>query len=443
MSNQLTTQGFSGATIVVLLSVAALAFLSVSVVEQRLEPHKKHALNDQRLDETKLSLEVLRQRRDEVQATLDSSTKPRTEIWTRFSDGEVDRYRLAALAERYELDRRIAELRIREGRLQKIVETQSTSWADRLADAALSDGTYTHAIYNAGSLSAILLGYLALAAAAVALLGLFTDITLNDLADFLRKTIGAAGAGALVAALAGATVVAAAAGVLPDVTPPSETGPPRPVDSPGAATDTPRGASSNPTVSILSPVDVTVLGPSTSFEVIAPTIDVGEVVRALRDIGQIKPQILVQSDPELAVALKALRRDVVTTVDQRVTQINSEVKNNVALIEHQTEMLQQNLNVVAQAQVDLRTTLHGDLQKLLVAMTNAGDSSRALEPLVRAAAANAGCEVEWERSLQQRNGVRRLGDLLAGFRKLPCKPDPKVPLALPATTLATGGVDVR
>jgi hypothetical protein len=434
--------------VIVLLTVAVVALVTVSTFEQWLKPHARHALTRDRLEDAQQALDVMRQRLRDVRATL-SDTNPRTAVWINFSDAEIARYRQLAIAERNDLERRSLELSLRETRLKDTVAKQSRSWADPLADDSMTDGTFAHTIYNVGSLALILLGYLSLGTAIVVVLGSFVGITLASVGGFLERLVSSSRAGALVAGLAGGTVLAAGTGLLPDVTAPSDAGPLQPGDPPR---DGPRDPASNPSrssftyspsytwsatpVSVLTPVDVTVLGPPSTIDVNTPAVDTREIVEALRAIARIKPEIVVQQDPELTTALARLREDVTTIIQLNDTRFIADITTRTDVIQTNTRDIRTNLEQITN-RLDVMKTLHSDNEKLLAALEADTSSSNKLQPLVRAAAANTGCEVEWERSLQQRNGFKRFGHLLVGVRKAPCKPDVAVPLNVAELSVTT------
>lgn len=477
------------------LAVAALSLLAVGTFELVLQPHRQHVQAGAALREVIDSLRVSIDRRDDLAADLRltwdhdvtgsnaasqaSPTNGEAPFPYTLTRNEKDGYRRAAVAELYDLHLRMASM-IRRGNQLVVDLDGSTSaasagynqicsqlthdrvWGKRIAcgsavstsssalswmwsgvinakervlDSAVTPGSYVQTVYHVGSLFGILLAFLAIAIAALAMVGTVLGIGfVESIQEFVMKAVptalpslapfaaGVLGASVLTAGLGGASViavdkffvepgshrqavVAAGEAVAPPGTPTAK------VSTQGAPADLALGKSqqTNPTWN--------------SIDVRPETALLTAIAAGIDRIAARPPAatVVVPPDPALAIAVARVASAIDSLAEQereglaRAADL-SETITGVATAIDRGAQSQHALALAVRRSTDATVQAVG---KVSAATHQVRHTVEKLVPI----AADTACQLRWQKSLNARNGFTRAWHAMSGYDHDPCAPE--------------------
>jgi hypothetical protein len=387
---------------------------------------------------------------------------------------EVDRYRRAAVAELYEIHLRIASLirrgnelietldrapglttkafralcletklvaarevqcsalqRIGSGTLSQLRET-----ADTVFDAAVMSGTYSQTVYHVGSLGLILVGYLAIGSVLVSGLGAVFGASMATLRELLVKWIpsGGASVGALVAGVVGAGAVAASVGAATvagfdgsffGANSASTRGVPAAINTPAPDSATkPNSNNSAGETNNYNAGDTFTTRYFNAGQDAGWTADpaVAKIAVALQALSAKEPVVVrvpSTADPALLNVISGAGKAVGDSIlasdrdnDRRMSALSQgviDVTESLKRILREQQMMRE---VVQAGTADAKTAVDA----VATATIKVNDTATKLLPIAR----DTSCQVEWQRSLNARNGLQRVWHAVGGYRANPC-----------------------
>jgi hypothetical protein len=439
--------------------VAALVI--VAILEQWLEPYSRNTRARAELEQVNEDLRLSLTRRDDLETDLNGTWEPKRKDGAPLGflrDRELEGYRRAAAAERYDLNLRIASLlqrgfdRVRRlgnaasddvsrfaglcktarglGPNEACVSDDGTTVPDQRApgasaagvfrrwlDSTVSEGTYARTVHHVGSMALILLGYLGLGVALFAGAGKVLHESFRVIADVIGPWIttgkaavfaGMLGAGALAAGM-GAT----AAFALEDSSFPQDRQRERQGgdgDRRVVGTDLDVGSTSSTVGSSWRYPALVYFDDENARATSEATVAIAAAFREL-NARLAALNVSVTSDRDLRRSLDEVSRTLAekwTTFDhnseKRVTKLREGLDGIGEVLRRLPEA---NAGGVSVSNTAWNVTLDSALE---------GEGGRQLSKIVE----NTACEVTWEKALQQRNGFVRFWHLFRGYPASPC-----------------------
>lgn len=410
-------------------------------------------------------------------ASASSQNESKSSFPYKMTSTEQDRYRRAAVAELYDIHLRMASLvrrgnelvetldklpgattneyvglceKVRQVSVRSIACQSLTAPGDgplryvgyltdntthKLFDAAVTPGTYAQTVYHVGSLGLILLGYLAIGSAILSVVGAIVGISIGTVREFIIRLLPATGAsiGTVVAGVVGAGAIAAgvSAATVAGIERSSFDGGSAGgqevlIESCPRATCCHKEPTNERTETLTNIYNTYGDRLTTEFRVQEPDaaetvgLAISRLADAVKTIGERTPVIVhVPAAPDARVVTAI--NNAATAVSDSIRASSGAADRHLAELSEQMIAVGDALNKVKELQQATRdaTLATTSAVKTVAETTERVDSNTTkLSPVVT----HTSCQVEWQRSLQQRNGFQRLWHVFAGNRTDPCDP---------------------
>jgi hypothetical protein len=302
--------------------------------------------------------------------------------------------------------------------------------ADRLFDAAVTAGSYSQTVYRIGALGLILLGYVAIGTAFLSGVGAFIDIPGGSIWDIVSKlsSSSAAAAGTVVAGVVGASALAAgvsAATFAKTDSPGGDEGIRREILTLSCASGSCEGGS---TTGRRDPLAITVnkSGDINFEEQPVFRLEASEsLLQALSTLTGAVTTLVVRTpsathDPELVRAIGEAAASINKRVDASATVLDKGL-GDLSTAVHEVHSA---VGDVSREQGATRAAIvKGTAETTTVVKSVAtttenvvNHNTTALSPIV----IHSSCLVNWQKSLQERNGFHRFWHVLTGYHADPC-----------------------
>ena len=304
----------------------------------------------------------------------------------------------------------------------------------KLFDAAVAPGTYAQTVYHVGALGLILLGYLAVGTAILSVVGAIVGVSIDTVRDLIIRLLpstgasigtllaGVVGAGAIAAGVSAATVAGIERTSLDDG---SVGGREVLIDSCPRTTCCQKDPTKENAVTATNNTYTFDTRVTTEYPTSGPdaveTVEraISKLTDVVRTIGERTPVIVrVPSapDPTLVRAIDSAAK----AVSDSIGASSATADKHLAELSTRVIAVSDALDKVRQEQQDTRKAFEVETLKTTSAVNTTTErvenNTATLSPVVT----HTSCQVEWQKSLQQRNGFQRLWHVFAGNRTNPC-----------------------